>query len=93
MKKYGLQLRFRPDQENKIASRPPIRPPASIFGDDNDDDGLTKELSCQSSKSRSLQMVTPEYFLPKILFYNSLCSSEVIDDDVPFLFLTCVLNF
>lgn len=57
MKKYGLQLRFPPDQQKKMASKPPFRPPASIFGDDDDDDDATKEISRQASKGRALQII------------------------------------
>ncbi|KAK8948700.1 hypothetical protein KSP39_PZI005142 [Platanthera zijinensis] len=57
MKKYGLQLRVPPDQQKKMASKPPIRPPPFIFGDDNDYDDVTKEISRQASKSRALQMI------------------------------------
>ncbi|XP_020587611.1 nuclear speckle splicing regulatory protein 1-like [Phalaenopsis equestris] len=57
MKKYGLQLRFPPDQQKKMTSKPPVRLPASIFGGDDDDDDLTKGISRQAPKSRALQMI------------------------------------
>ncbi|PKA49365.1 hypothetical protein AXF42_Ash014267 [Apostasia shenzhenica] len=57
MKKYGLQLRLPPNQQKQTTSKPPLRPVASIFGNDDDEDDVSKEISRQAAKSRVLQMI------------------------------------
>ncbi|KAL0741007.1 hypothetical protein Bca4012_082520 [Brassica carinata] len=50
MKKYGLQIRA-PSQKKQ----PILRRPASIFGEDEDEEDVEKEISRQASKARSLK--------------------------------------
>ncbi|KAG2308388.1 hypothetical protein Bca52824_028136 [Brassica carinata] len=50
MKKYGLQIRA-PSQKKQ----PILRRPASIFGEDEDEEDVEKEISRQASKAKSLK--------------------------------------
>lgn len=58
-KKYGLQLRVKPQQQRKPISRPPLPKPALGFGgDDDDDDNVEREISRQSYKNKYLKDVS-----------------------------------
>lgn len=61
-KKYGLQLRVKPQQQKKPVSRPPLPKPALGFGgDDDDDDNVEREISRQSYKNKSLKDVEEQH--------------------------------
>lgn len=61
-KKYGLQLRVKPQQQKKPVSRPPLAKPALGFGgDDDDDNDVEREISRQSYKNKSLKDVEEQH--------------------------------
>jgi len=55
IKKYGLQIRA-PSQKKQSSSRPLLRT-ASIFGEDDEENDVEKEISRQASKTKSLKKV------------------------------------
>ncbi|KAJ6815711.1 nuclear speckle splicing regulatory protein 1-like [Iris pallida] len=62
MKKYGLNLRIPPSGNKKPApaiSKPPLRPPAFAFGDDDDD--VEREISRHAAKNKALQKVEEQH--------------------------------
>lgn len=56
-KKYGLQLRVKPQQQKKPVTRPPLSKPALGFGGDDDEDDVEREISRQAYKNKSLRDV------------------------------------
>ncbi|XP_015577645.1 nuclear speckle splicing regulatory protein 1 [Ricinus communis] len=50
--KYGLQLRVKPQQQ---AKKPPLPTKPLLFGQDEDDDNVEKEISRHASKNKSLK--------------------------------------
>ncbi|XP_010510790.1 PREDICTED: nuclear speckle splicing regulatory protein 1 [Camelina sativa] len=78
MKKYGLQIRA-PSQKKQSSSRPPLRPAASIFGEDEDHD-VEKEISRQASKTKALKEIEEQHKKALEEDPSAFAYDEVYDD-------------
>ncbi|EOA27522.1 hypothetical protein CARUB_v10023661mg [Capsella rubella] len=78
MKKYGLQIRA-PTQKKQSSSRPPLRPAASIFGEDEDHD-VEKEISRQASKTKALKEIEEQHKKALEEDPSAFAYDEVYDD-------------
>ncbi|CAL9234488.1 unnamed protein product [Arabidopsis halleri] len=76
--KYGLQIRAS-SQKKQSSSRPPLRP-ASIFGEDDEDNDVEKEISRQASKTKALKKIEEEHKKALKEDPSAFAYDEVYDD-------------
>ncbi|EOA28575.1 hypothetical protein CARUB_v10024793mg [Capsella rubella] len=78
LKKYGLQIRV-PSQKKQSSSRPPLRT-ASIFGEDDEDNDVEKEISRQASKTKALKKIDEQHKKALDEDASAFSYDEVYDD-------------
>ncbi|CAH8263863.1 unnamed protein product [Arabidopsis lyrata] len=76
--KYGLQIRA-PSQKKQSSSRPPLRT-ASIFGEDDEDNDVEKEISRQASKTKALKKIEEQHKKALKEDPSAFAYDEVYDD-------------
>ncbi|CAL9234490.1 unnamed protein product [Arabidopsis halleri] len=76
--KYGLQIRA-PSQKKQSSSRPPLRN-TSIFGEDDEDNDVEKEISRQASKTKALKKIEEQHKEALKEDPSAFAYDEVYDD-------------